>query len=477
MDAIDRATDSDDSNSDSVVETWGRRVGSHIASSAVFRDRVPPRRRPALFLETIYNIGTGAFVSLFLLTPVVLKTILGGSADHLALFAAMFGGSSLLSPLVSYAARWLPMRSLIILPNLAVASLLFATALPFSGPLVFTLVVGGAFIVRVFPRVGEMNMYRVFYPYTHRGAAVGWVKSIAAVSALVVTLLGYWWFSFLPGRYWMLYWLVGFLLFGSTIAYSRIPVSRRDSFTPEDQTRGPHRAFWNGLRAFFADRRFVLYQIGFSLAGFANHMALVFVAEVLTDLLSRRSVESIVPAFLHPLVLTSWQWSHQTVMSLVVGFVFAVVPGLLMMSSLPFWGRFLDRVNPMLGRSVFNTFQCIAFGLHAYGGMTLQIWPFLLGAIVHSIGNGGQTINWLTGSLYFARSDQVSLYNTIHVHLTGLRGLTAPLIGLYLYRASGLDLGPRIFWVAAVLSLLGAVFMLVQGLLDPGSRERDEGSS
>ncbi len=453
---------------------WARRFGSRVVRIPLFRDRVPSRRRPALFLETLYNLGTGAFVSLFLLSPVVLKTIVGGSANHLALFAAMFGGSSLLSPVVSYTSRWIPMRSLVIFPNLVVAGLLFATALPAAGATLFTLTIGGAFVVRVFPRVGEMNMYRVFYPYTHRGAAVGWVKAIAAVSGLCVTLLGYWWFSFRPQQFWMVYWLVGLLLFGATVAYARIPVSRHNAFPPDPEHRGPHRAFWNGLQTFVKDRRFLTYQIGFTFAGFANHMALVFVAEVLTEILNGRTVESIVPPLLHPLVLESWHWSHQTVMSLTVGFVFAVLPALLMMTSAPYWGRFLDRVNPMLGRSVFNTLQGVAFALHAYGGVTLQIWPFVLGAAIHSISNGGGSINWLTGSLYFASSDRVSLYNSIHVHLTGLRGLVAPLIGLYLYRASGLNLGPSLFWVAAGLSLVGAVFMFIQGSLDPGSREQDE---
>ena len=89
-----------------------RRFGTRFLNLPVVRNRVPRRYRPALYFETWYNVGSGAFVSLFLLSPLVLKTILDGSVRHLALLAAMFGGSSLFSPLVSYLGRKIPMRSL-----------------------------------------------------------------------------------------------------------------------------------------------------------------------------------------------------------------------------------------------------------------------------------------------------------------------------------------------------------------------------
>ena len=125
----------------------------------------------------------------------------------------------------------------------------------------------------------------------------------------------------------------------------------------------------------------------------------------------------------------------------------------------------------MFGRAIFNMFQCAGYSCHAYGGMTRQLWPFLLGATFQAVGNGGGTINWLTGSLYFARPEHVSLYNAIHVFLTGLRGLIGPVVGLYLYSTFGLGWGSGIFWAAAVLSVAGALVVFVQGLTDPGSRE------
>ena len=112
-------------------------IGSHnqtrrvLGSFGIVRailGRVPRLSRPALFYETFYNLGAGAFVSLFLLSLATLKsdTIFSpaGTKEHLMLVAAMFGGSSIFSPLVSYMGRKIPMKVLVVLPNFIVAVLL-----------------------------------------------------------------------------------------------------------------------------------------------------------------------------------------------------------------------------------------------------------------------------------------------------------------------------------------------------------------
>ena len=407
---------------------------------------MPARSRPALFYETFYNIGSGSFLALFGLSLATLKSDQifspAGSKEHLMFIAAMFGGSSLLSPLVGYLGKQVPMRLLIIYPSLVAAALLFATG-AFSGATFFALVIGAGYVIQVFPRVAEMNMFRVLYPATHRGAAVGWVKAVAGASALLATVLGTLWFLWWPSQYFWVYWAVGIALGLSAFSYARIPVHKRRNAFQDSTAAAPHRAFVVGVRAFLSDRRFVFYQIGFWFAGFANHMSHAYVAESL-----KQDVRA-----------SDW----------TVFWIVAVVPALLTSGSAPVWGRLLDRINPMSGRALFNSIQCVAYGFHCIGGMSGKAWPFVVGSIVHAIGNGGGTINWLTGSLYFAKQDQVSLYNSIHVALTGLRGMLAPMFGVWVYGATlslgplelpGLGLGPLLFAGSAVLSLCGALYML-----------------
>ena len=249
------------------------------------------------------------------------------------------------------------------------------------------------------------------------------------------------------------YWAVGIALGLSALSYARIPVRRKDDFA--DATAAlPHRAFMAGWRVFLADRRFVLYQLGFWFAGFANHMSYAYVAESLKE----------------DVHASDW----------TVFWIMAVIPALLMSGSAPVWGRLLDRINPMSGRALFNAIQCVAYAFHCYGGLSRQAWPFVVGSIIHAIGNGGGTINWLTGSLYFAKQQHVSLYNSIHVGLTGVRGLLAPILGVLLYGSTltlgpvqipGLGLGPILFALSAGLSLCGTLFMSWLTRRDSGSAE------
>jgi len=419
--------------------------------------RVPRLSRPALFYETFYNFGSGAFLSLFLLSLAALKsdTIFSpaGTKEHLMLVAAMFGGSSMLSPLVTYAGRKIPMKLLVVFPNLLVAALLLNTIL-WRNATVFAVTVGLAFLIRVFPRVAEMNMYRVLYPNTHRGRAVGWLRGVAAVAGLVTAVLGTLWFSRMPQYYWAVYCAVAVAMVASTTAYWMIPVSNRTILRPTQKSVAPHRAFWQGIRILCSDTRFVRYQLGFWLAGFANHMSHAYIAESLK---------------------TDAQAS-----STAIFWIVAILPATFMAASSPVWGRFLDRVNPMTGRALFNSLQFVAYGCHFYGGWTAQVWPFVVGSIIHAIGNGGGTINWLTGSLYFAKPEQVPLYTSVHVGLTGVRGMIAPIVGVALYGSSltifgvvlpGLGLGPFIFFISALLSLSGSCFMIYLSRHDEGPAE------
>ena len=366
--------------------------------------------------------------------------------------AAMFGGGSLLSPLVGYLGKRISMRALIIYPNLLVAMMLCASGF-LEGATLFALVIGGAFVLQVFPRVGEMNMFRVLYPPTHRGAAVGWVKAVAGISGLLATVLGTLWFLWQPQAHYWAYVIVGVALALSAASYARIPTKRKNEFA--DTTAGaPHRAFLVGLRVFLSDRRFVLYQLGFWFAGFANHMSFAYVAESLKEDIGASDVS--------------------------VFWIVAVIPALFLSASAPLWGRFLDRTNPMSGRALFNLIQCVAYSLYCYGGLSLQLWPFVVAAVIHAVGNGGSSINWLTGSLYFAPKQHVSLYNSIHVALTGLRGLLAPILGVWLYgthlnlgatTVPGWGLGPAVFGLSALFSLFGVLFMTWLARSDTGPAE------
>ena len=87
-------------------------------------ERFPEASRRPLLCESAYNVGNGAYYSLNLLVPVVLETILNGTVLHLAVFWSVAHGSSVLSPLVGFAARFVPMKQLVVVPNIVTVTCL-----------------------------------------------------------------------------------------------------------------------------------------------------------------------------------------------------------------------------------------------------------------------------------------------------------------------------------------------------------------
>lgn len=412
--------------------------------------RFPTRYQPALFFDAVSNIGNGVHLVLFPIALVVLETLLDAEVWHQAVLASFFFGSCLFGLLVTRIGSVVPMRSLVIVPNCVIGLLLFGTVIPSEGATWFTLLIGVTFLLKVFQQVAEMNMFRMLYPDSHRSAAVGLLRAVSAISGLSVTITAWWWFALWPDWYSSLFCIMGLMLFSSAWYYSKIPIPRKSIFEKEDR-EGLFKAFTTGCRIFFRDRRFVVYQFGFALAGIANHIGLYLVPRVMRE--------------------------EAGASDSTIRFVAAVMPVLLLIMTAPFWGRYMDKKSPMTARGIFNVLQIFAFTFYAIGGIIGEVWPLFLGGAIHALSNGGGAINWLTGSMYFAKPEHVSLYNGIHVFLTGVRGFIGPPLAMFLFvktetigslKIEGLGMGPWVFLVSAVLSLLGAAVMFTQAKFDTG---------
>ena len=391
---------------------------------------VPYRSRPALYYESLYSIGRGAFVALLPFSWVVLKTVLDGELWQLTVLGCIWGLSGLLAPGWAWLARLAGLQRLVVWPNMA-GGLALAAVVLVTDATAFVLVVSLAYLVAVPTRLTEMSLYRIFYPDSHRSLAVGWLKGIAFVTGALATLAGTWLVDAGDSLYGIVYVLVGVLLIFSAGCYGRIRIPARAESLSDGAVRYSA-ALREGLKALLSDRSFLLYQGAFFSTGWGTFMSRVLVAEVM-----RESLDAPV-------------WA--------MGLAVAILPQVLQPVSSPLWGRFLDRVNPMQGRAVFSFFMASVNALYCFGGLHLLVWPFLLGSLIQGLTNSGNQIVWTTGSLYFARPRQVVLYNTVHVALAGFRGLFAPLAGAWLLSQAGL--GSWVFGVSSILGVLGLISMV-----------------
>ncbi|MFO1495120.1 MAG: MFS transporter [Lysobacterales bacterium] len=113
----------------------------------------------------------------------------------------------------------------------------------------------------------------------------------------------------------------------------------------------------------------------------------------------------------------------------------ATLPLLVLPLAIGRWAQFFDRVHIVEFRAVHAwSFVCasLAFLLGCVSG---QLWLLVLGSVLLGVGYAGGQLGWNLGHNDFARPEQAALYMGVHVTLTGIRGLLAPLLGVASYRA------------------------------------------
>ena len=196
------------------------------------------------------------------------------------------------------------------------------------------------------------------------------------------------------------------------------------------------------------DRRFAQYCVAQSFIGVANLMTVPVVVAVIGQRMSLGD---------------AWGFWIST------GLIQAL-PQFLRLGSLARWARLFDRVGVVRFRAfnvVFWVFS-ISFGALAtivaiqgesFGGaaLPLAVTLFAVRGVLSGIGLGGGALAWNLGHLHFAKSDEAEVYMGIHVFLTGVRGVVAPLMGMWLFATIGWSV-----WLVALASCLTSLVLFIR---------------
>jgi len=127
------------------------------------------------------------------------------------------------------------------------------------------------------------------------------------------------------------------------------------------------------------------------------------------------------------------------------------------------WARLLDRNHIFAYRSVQSWFyvsSILVFLLAAVLGQAWLLWP---GSVLLGVANAGGHLGWNLGHNDFSNDAWASLYMAIHVTLTGIRGLLAPLLGVAFYQyldSLGPGLAPWALALPLLLSLAGSIWFV-----------------
>ncbi len=100
----------------------------------------------------------------------------------------------------------------------------------------------------------------------------------------------------------------------------------------------------------------------------------------------------------------------------------------------PIWARRLDAAHILDYRARQAWSFVLAIGLFATATIFSLAWLFWVGAVALGAAFAGGKLGWNLGHNDFASDEQSTLYMGIHVTLTGIRGLIAPLSGVMVYQ-------------------------------------------
>jgi MFS family permease len=143
--------------------------------------------------------------------------------------------------------------------------------------------------------------------------------------------------------------------------------------------------------------------------------------------------------------------------------------GILLLS--PIAGRVHDKKNPsfftFLAFFTLGCYPVILLISSYFIGSGIENYIVYFAYLVFGVGMSGIVISWNMSSIFFAGDDDVSMYQSVHVTLTGLRALIVPFIGYIVLKYFGVKavfiISVSMFWLASVLSYLDYVRICKSG--------------
>ncbi len=375
--------------------------------------RIPADFRRNFFWDFLAAVLIGVFVAITSsFVPVVARRLGADSFLMSVLTAAPFAGSLFAVLAAYYLQDKRKMPYMVWAWNISRA--LFFLLLFVTTPLPFVLIVVAYWVIASLPVPGYAEVMRHIYPDAYRGRAMAYVRVgmtacvtvLTPVAGQLLDLIGYQYLFPVAG-------LFGIL---SSLAFGRIQVTE----TPARERR-PFSAIWHILAE---DRGFRDYSLAFFVYGFGTLLIVPLIPIFLVD----------------ELRLSYGQVGVLGMVNAVFWMVFYVV-----------WGRTVDR------RGAFWTVR-VNFLLTVFVSLGFFLAQDMRLVAVAYVFNGmtvaGIDLGWMNAIMRFAGKERVGDYTALHSGLAGLRGLTAPFLGVALMGVPWIGLR-GVFLLSAALILVG----------------------
>lgn len=314
--------------------------------------------------------------------------------------------------------------------------MVLAAAIAMVGACSFTIGATGSLAAFVLGSIGGIaavntvvplvtHTYDRNFPAHERGRRVGWGMALRVGVSAVVGLamggllkdhLGSWWLLLLGGAAAL---VVAALLFAATPS-DPLPAVPGEANRP-----------WPHFHLLATDRRLRLTLGAWMLMGFGNLMLLPLRVEYLARPQYGVSADA---AKISLLTVT--------------------IPAVVRLATMPVFGAVFDRLSFFAARIVVNLLFALYIAAFFTGTSDVGL---VVGAVVLGIGSAGGDLMWNLWVTKFAPPGRVADYMGLHTFFTGVRGVTAPLLGFAIIARLPLV---DVAWIATALIVASALVLV-----------------
>jgi MFS family permease len=402
-------------------------------------DEVPFTVRPTYFY-TIRAALVGAIAGgIGSLLGNVAVSILHASQWDMAVISSMEGGGMLLAFFWGgFTARRRKMP-FVFWSSVLSGSIFFVLSMV-GTPTVFCVLVGLIGLVGSIGAPARAGIVSSNMPASVRGMIIGFTQRWSILVMVVVGIAGA---EVIQNHSWTYRWILpagGVFAIAAALIYLRIRVRGENRPVPAKDS-GSFAVF----RVLAKDKLFRTYMIDFFLFGFGNLLTGPIVLIVLRDDMHAD--------------FRQIQWTN------------VIIPAVLGLTTVGLWGRKLDKSDPVTMRAWMNVVWlvlplCYYFAPRhpvLVGGFSIHPVVFIwIGAVVQGSVATGQGLIWMLGAMYFAKKEDVPLYQGVHIGLTGVRALTAPFVGPLIVESvfgGGLEARRSLFLVSTLMMVISALLL------------------
>ncbi len=339
------------------------------------------------------------------------------SAPFIGMFLSVF--------LVHYFSRTGMKKSLCgALPVLLAAICLFLSAAADS-------VYGFAgFLVVGFIAVNSMipfltSIYSDNYPEKRRGKLFSRPLILTVSSSIIFSYTAAALLDWNMAYYREIFVFLGFCALGKAYAVYCMPSQ------PIEKEKGNHKNPLGNYKYIFLDPSFGWVLFSWFIMGFANLWTLPLRVEYIAS--SAYGIEGT---------------------ALLVAALTTVVPETFRLLFTDFWAKLFDRMNFIVLRMTINIFFALGVGLFF---LTANPWIIALGSAFIGMAFGGGSIAWGLWVTKYAPPGKAAAYMSVHVSLTGVRGILGPALGYWMLAR----VGPQNIGLISAGMMLLATLMLI----------------